>query len=842
MAGLGSAFQVALTLKAYDEASAPLRQVQEAVRRTTEKIGTLRHAAEQLSAVGSRLRALGTGAMLAGGGGAALFGLHDVPAQAMQAEHRLRALGNVGGLTTRQLGAIRDQLRTLAPATNQWQGELIAGLETLVASGMDVQRAMAFLPAIGKGATAIQSAVADLAKTLFAVSDNLKVLPDEGERALNILAAAGKAGAFELKDMARYFPTLTAGAQRLGLQGVQGVAAISAALQVARKGAGDAGEAANNLRNFLQKVTAPETVRNFKAMGVSLEQELAQATAKGADPILHLVQLTARLTEGNPFKLGKLFGDMQVLSFLQPMIANLKEYQTIKDNALSAGTVIDTDFANMMTTTIEQWKRLKIAMAALAEPMLARPLRVITTLVQAAASNSTVLRAILGGIGTALVGGATLWGLGALIAGAGKAVATVATLRQGLLWTRVRLVDLSTVAAADRLRYLGIVPQATTVWGGLGQQIGVTWGQLQRVAAAQWGYATAQYASARATWLNLAGLKAQAITMGTTVRRSTVAASAATWGFVAAQWASLTAGLAAAGGIRALTLAMLSNPVTAWLVGLAAAAALVYKFWAPLSGFFKGLFKGIGEGWADMAQQSLVLRIIGTTVWAILTPLRWLYNLITWIIQPVEDVGQAWESTGARIGHTIGKIIATIADLPAVLLDLVRSTAWFQAGAKIMEQLWAGMTAWAHKPVQAMRDVATSIRNLLPFSPAKEGPLQTLHRIRLVETIAESVRPAPLVSKMRQTAAAVALAVPLTVTPAIAALSQSPAPLVQPHAAPRLAGVGAPAFAGVGPFSLTIHITINGAEVGGNPQALAQRVAQETSLQVEKLMRRKYSI
>jgi hypothetical protein len=36
------------------------------------------------------------------------------------------------------------------------------------------------------------------------------------------------------------------------------------------------------------------------------------------------------------------------------------------------------------------------------------------------------------------------------------------------------------------------------------------------------------------------------------------------------------------------------------------------------------------------------------------------------------------------------------------------------------------------------------IRDYLPFSPAKTGALKDIHRIKLVETIAQSIRPTPL--------------------------------------------------------------------------------------------------
>jgi hypothetical protein len=67
------------------------------------------------------------------------------------------------------------------------------------------------------------------------------------------------------------------------------------------------------------------------------------------------------------------------------------------------------------------------------------------------------------------------------------------------------------------------------------------------------------------------------------------------------------------------------------------------------------------------------------------------------------------------------------------------------------------------------------IRDYLPFSPAKAGPLRDIHRVKIVETIAQSVKPGALTSKMnsvmgaaRATLNANISASPLTPTPVAA--------------------------------------------------------------------------
>ncbi|MEM4618912.1 MAG: hypothetical protein QW607_01730 [Desulfurococcaceae archaeon] len=56
----------------------------------------------------------------------------------------------------------------------------------------------------------------------------------------------------------------------------------------------------------------------------------------------------------------------------------------------------------------------------------------------------------------------------------------------------------------------------------------------------------------------------------------------------------------------------------------------------------------------------------------------------------------------------------------------------------------------ASKPVEAFKSIVQKIRNFLPFSPAKEGPLRDIHQIKLVETIAQALTPSPLLEKMKQ--------------------------------------------------------------------------------------------
>jgi hypothetical protein len=81
---------------------------------------------------------------------------------------------------------------------------------------------------------------------------------------------------------------------------------------------------------------------------------------------------------------------------------------------------------------------------------------------------------------------------------------------------------------------------------------------------------------------------------------------------------------------------------------------------------------------------------------------------------------------------------------------------FLNAGKNIVMNIWNGIKAFINKPVEAIKGMVKKIRNLLPFSPAKEGPLKDIHRIRLVETIAENIKPAAAIKAMQKVGIAIA--------------------------------------------------------------------------------------
>lgn len=289
----------------------------------------------------------------------------------------------VGNAAFAYVGKSKEQFETLALQVGQLSDTVAKGAGQMIAAGVDPKLVDASVGRIGRAATAANAEFADMAGVATSLLTTLKLPADQLDGALGGLVIAGKEGAFELKDMAKYFPTLTSQMAKFGVTGREAVNFLGAGLQIARKGTADPAEAANNLKNFLSKILAPATIKNFKDMGVDIEGVMKDAATKGINPIEAVVQKITKLTgisskevdgmmkkakaagmtdaealktvreqiekTAGAGKLGQLFGDMQVMDFLLPMLGNIDEYQRIKGEVAKAtGSVIDADFETQM--------------------------------------------------------------------------------------------------------------------------------------------------------------------------------------------------------------------------------------------------------------------------------------------------------------------------------------------------------------------------------------------------------------------------------------------------------------------------------------------------------------
>jgi TP901 family phage tail tape measure protein len=342
--------------------------------------------------IGSLAAALGAG-----------FALQQVIRTASEFESTLSDIGKTAGSSQKDILKLADSLKQLSmpSRTNLAPSVLAKGIQDLVAQGLKLDDAVASIETLGKVAVATNSDLTDVTKTGFQLQSALKIKPTELKATFDALAFAGKAGAFELKDMAQFMPTIASAAASLGIQGKDGAVALASMMQMVRKDAPGAAEASTRLTDALLKMTAPESVKNFKKFGVDIEAVLKNAVKNGVNPMDAAIKELIRVTGNDPFKLSQIFGDKEAKLALMSLMKYKDEYEKLK--ALAGGTAaagtIQADFDKSLKTFDQQFKSLTNAGEILALSLGNTLMPVLTALIKEITPIVTGISNLVQGMG-----------------------------------------------------------------------------------------------------------------------------------------------------------------------------------------------------------------------------------------------------------------------------------------------------------------------------------------------------------------------------------------------------------------------------------------------------------
>ncbi|MBB3953410.1 phage tail tape measure protein [Novosphingobium sediminicola] len=308
-----------------------------------KRLAAIRADANVITRRGADLRQRGQDNVLGGVGMATPFILASKAA--MDFSSGMVDIQQKAELSNEETARMAARILDLSKVAHQLPEDMRSGIDTLAGLGLDPRKAIEMIGPIGRLGTAFKVELADGANAAFSNLNNLKVPLGETARALDIMAASGNAGAFEVKDMARWFPSLTAQMQALGQKGTPAVADLAAALQIARRGAGDADQAANNIQNLLSKIQSPETVKKFAKFGIDLPKALKKAAREGKTPLETIADLTQKATKGDTAKMGNLFEDMQAQGALRSLILNMDDFRKMRADIAKSGGTVDKAFA-----------------------------------------------------------------------------------------------------------------------------------------------------------------------------------------------------------------------------------------------------------------------------------------------------------------------------------------------------------------------------------------------------------------------------------------------------------------------------------------------------------------
>ncbi|HHL6025449.1 TPA: phage tail tape measure protein, partial [Escherichia coli] len=548
------------------------------VSRTMEQI---ERQQRRLSAASATSDALKANRMALYGQGIEAYGMaqtvyHTVsPAvqQSMSFQDKMIDMSITAKYDNKTRDALAGQIKGWALKYNQYQDELQEAVGSLISDNIDNVSDIGFLmPDIARAATATRTSAQDWAKVAAVWQNSLKGAARDFGAVQNIMAYAGDQGSFEIPDQVKWMQSLAPMMAGIA-SGKEAVAEIGASLQIAKIGAGSTDEAANNFKNFLTKIFARDTQKQFADLGIDLQGSIASYKAAGISPIEGMLSVIERyLNAKSPealagfksamkikndtardealqalaknFGLGDMFADMQVMAFIRPMLANMDRYREIRAGALRAA---DND---LLASAYDQ--RLKSPLEATKALMVSSRDLAITLGDQLAPSFISLTQELL-----PLIQGAKHW-----VATHPQFVSGAFKLISALLAIKIATVGL-------KLGLNLLISPFVSVWKNA--------------------------VLLRANWLRLS----LALGQGGKLRWLVTGFSAV------AKGARTLSGVLSGGLVRGIMLAgravlwigraLMMNPIGLVITAVAAAAYLIYRNWGAVSGWFK-------QRWADIQE------------------------------------------------------------------------------------------------------------------------------------------------------------------------------------------------------------------------------------------------
>lgn len=272
--------------------------------------------------------------------------------------------------------------------------------------------------------------------------------------------------------------------------------------------------------------------------------------------------------------------------------------------------------------------------------------------------------------------------------------------------------------------------------------------------------------------------------------------------------------------------AVLMNPIG---LTLTAAALMIYKFWGPIAGFFKGLWSGLKAGLAPIGAS---VKAAFAPVAPVLKPIGDLLAKVGgWfkgLLKPVEDTGGAAERFGVRVGEAIAGAVRLFLSLPGKLLALPGEM--LRLGGEIVAGLINGIKQKLAAAGEAIKSVGASVRDTFKGMLGIRSPSRVF--AEMGGNLSEGLSLGMTAKLGSVTKAAAGMAAAASVSVAGAAV-----PDVPDAAMPR-PGVAAGGGAGmVVHYAPVLNISAAGAEAGAVRQE-AEKALSISLAEFEKMMRR----
>lgn len=293
--------------------------------------------------------------------------LADIGKNVLDFNDGLTRLQITANKTPEEMADFARVIRQASDATGISKESILGAASGYVALTGDMQTATRETLIWAKAAQATNSTVQDMAGLAAALSQQMGIGPQQLEEAFSAVAAQGKAGAIELKDLAGLMSQIAPQwAMFKDGKGMGGLRELGAALQVVKRGfGGDAAETVTGLQSLLTALVKNSS--KFQKAGIKVFDKDPKTGVKSMRSVLDIVEAigTSKLMK-DPTKLEKAFGRVEAYRAFLQLTQNKQALDDLITSSKDAG-LIERDLATYMTSDAgrlkSSWEEMKNAIA-----------------------------------------------------------------------------------------------------------------------------------------------------------------------------------------------------------------------------------------------------------------------------------------------------------------------------------------------------------------------------------------------------------------------------------------------------------------------------------------------
>lgn len=716
---LESVFKLSLIMNMVDNLTGPMARVQSSVGGSVSKLESMEQSFGNMTKTGATMAGIGaqiTDAALA-------------PVEATFETRR--ALGELSSLGVKDLGVLEDAARHFS---DQWAGtskadfitaayDIKSGIASLTDEGVAKYTELA-----GITSKATKSNIAEMT-SLFATGYGIykNFYSDLSDVEFGEIFSAG------IADSVRAFKTSGSGmAQAIQALGASATTAnvpleeqltILGMLQATMSGS----EAGTKYKAFLRSA-----VKGGQELGLKFTDANNQLLSM--PEILEILRgkFGETMDAAEKMELQKAFGDTESVALIDLMYSKTGELQSnILElyDSMGKGVNVAKDMASAINETEpEKFERLKQRIQNVKETIgnsllptinefMGKGEEVLMKVGSWIEKNQELVRVIM----------IIILVLGGFLAVAGTTIAVVSAV--GLVFTKTAGLATGFYKAITGIPDLLSTIYLKALYAGDGLKRG--FGMVKSLSASA-------VTSIKNVTLSIASMaKTAAINGVTALKNMTIS-------LIGMAKQAITTAMTAMPGLIAsvwnFTTALLANPITWIIVGIAALVAaiiLLRKNWDSVVSWMHGVWNGFIDG-IKAGFDWIKNLFSGMPTWLqiVIAAFMPFIGLPMLIITHWDSIVTFFSDMWTRIKDVSVNGINAIKEFFMGIPEFFR-----ESGVKIIDTLVEGIKSAAMKPVEAVKGIFQKVRNLLPFSDAKEGPLSelTLSGHRTMSTIAEGI-------------------------------------------------------------------------------------------------------